>query len=210
MKPILVLSFILITFSCDEHTSNEVYSEIIEPSQSLTDHHIHSSEKKMEYLTEKLQLSDAQKLQLEPLFTSFHEQRKSLKNQNLSKEEKKKAFKTFRQSHEEKLKSILTEEQFTQFKAMKKKRFKKHGKAFKHMLVKMTDALELTEDQVLRIKEIVKEERARAKTHKETLTTKEERHAYKKAHMQSIKERVFTVLSAEQRDKAAIFSEETA
>lgn len=116
-----------------------------------------SGEKQALEMKEKLSLTDEQFAKLKSINEKFGERYTALrKDSTLSREQSFSEMKKIRQEKQDEIKSILTEQQFTQWTALKKEHRAKnrHGKRISGE--EMKKALSLSDDQYAKVKAIDK------------------------------------------------------
>lgn len=85
-------------------------------------------EKRLAKIAQELDLSDDQIESLKPIFEKYHNQMETLKNAEGDREDKKADRKKLKDAQKEEVSKILTAEQLTKFKEMKKDRKGKKAK----------------------------------------------------------------------------------
>lgn len=119
---ILVLSAAGLTFA---QTPQE--SQAPPPEKHAGMHHGESAEQQLQMLSEKLTLTDDQKVKLKPILQEQTQQIKAVHaDSSLTPEQKKTKMKSVHESFHEQINAMLTPEQQTKFKAMQQEHMEKH------------------------------------------------------------------------------------
>ena len=120
---ILVLSAAGLTFA---QTPQEPQAPPPEKQAGMM-HHGESAEQQLQMLSEKLSLTDDQKVKLKPILQEQTQQIKAVHaDSSLSPEQKKTKVKSVHESFHEQINGVLTPEQQTKFKAMQQEHMEKH------------------------------------------------------------------------------------
>lgn len=159
---------------------------------------------------EQLDLTDAQRSQIEALKADMKADREALAKQSLTAEERKVAMKQIKEEYKTALDAILTDSQRAQFAEMKADRKRKFGKrgdrADKQQrrqdrAAKMADELDLTEAQRSQMAELMQAQKEEMKQLREQDLTKEERKAAAKEIRERYKTQQRSLLTASQQAK---------
>ena len=166
--------------------------------------------KKVEKLTEIIDLTEEQASKIQTLTFEFVSLKRKIKtDETISAEDKKTQIKDAKKASKEQFNKILTEEQLTKLKELKEEHKnmdpqKKADKMTKHM----TEELELTDDQVERVKVLNLKVAEKIKAIKEDETmSKEKKKEFIKGNMKDHKNVMKSILTADQFVKFEEMSE---
>ena len=169
------------------------------------------ADKKVEKLTEKIELTEEQASKIETLTIEFVTLKRKIKaDETISTEDKKTQIKNAKKASKEQFNEILTEEQLAKLKELKEEHKKlapqkKADKMTKHM----TEELELTDTQVERVKilNLKVAEKIKAIIDDESMS-KEKKKEFIKGNKADHKNAMKSILTADQLEKYETILEE--
>lgn len=169
-----------------------------------------SIDKRVEKMTQKLDLTDEQASQVRSILEGKKEAFTKIREQNLERDQKRAQMHELRQSTRQEIARVLNDEQKAKMKKFKKRRHHKRGQRggplSEKRIDKMAKHLELNDDQVAKIKSIADDARAERELILEA--SDGDRRAARpelKAHRQKVRARIEGVMTAEQVEKAREF-----
>lgn len=142
------------------------HGEVAQMSEAeRAEHFGRKLDKRMQKLTEALELSEAQAGQVRQIFEEMHAERVALHGKRARGESVDRSeFKALREQTRAKLEGVLSADQLAEFEAIvKKKHAKKRHRKAQRKLERMTERLNLTPEQVEQIKAIKKASHQEAK-----------------------------------------------
>ena len=137
-----------IIFSANAQDNNQDKTGTIKSGKEFRKHHgaVHQQ------ITEKLNLTDEQKQQFKAINEDFKSRMDELKKSNLSGDEAKEKKQALLKERTEKVQALLTAEQKQQMKAFRKEGGNKGEMAGKNRREKMKSTLNLSDEQVAKMK----------------------------------------------------------
>ena len=191
MKKIVLLATGLIFFAATRA------QEVKEP------HHRGKMKGHHEMMSEKLNLTEAQKTQMKAINEDFRKKMEDLKkNENITVKEWKTQMKALRDDHKSKMQNVLTREQKDQVEKMKLEQKSKHEAGEKMRMEKMKTELGLSDDQVAKLQKNRSEIEQKMKIIREdkSLDESQKKEAMKEL-MKANKESMKSILTEEQMKK---------